>query len=111
MTDPNSFAGFLAALASANHKPAEVRRRFNPRPPGVIREGSASAAVLAFLRESGRFHTEASIRFVVKRSHSATSWALLYLRGQGLIEAVSDARRSGRYLRYRAVPQEGGSDD
>ena len=108
MTDPTTFASFLQQLASAPAKAAIVKPRHNPRPPGVIREGSASAAVLAFLLSSGRFHGEASIRFATGRSHSAVSWALLYLRGLGLIVAAPDTRRDGRnanarYLRYRAV--------
>lgn len=109
--DPMSFNAFLQQLATASPKVAVVKPRHNPRPPGVIREGSASAAVLEFLRKSGRFHSEASIRFATGRSHSAVSWALLYLRGLGRIIAVPDTRRNARnnnarYLRYRAATTE-----
>jgi hypothetical protein len=104
--DPMSFNAFLQQLATASPKVAVVKPRHNPRPPGVIREGSASAAVLEFLRKSGRFHSEASIRFATGRSHSAVSWALLYLRGLGRIVAVPDTRRDARYLRYRAATTE-----
>jgi hypothetical protein len=76
--------------------------RFNPRPPGVIREGSASDAVLKCLQESGGFKTECQLLWATKRSHSAISWACLYLIRQGLIEARPDTARNSRYLKYRA---------
>lgn len=47
--------------------------RFNPNPPGMVRPGSATDAVLAHLREhSGRFFTEAEITQAIGRSHAAT---------------------------------------
>ena len=83
--------------------PVPQRERFNPRPSGVIRDGSASDAVLQFLRVAGGFKTEAQIIWKVGRSHAAISWALLYLRRQGLVEARPDLTRSSRYKKYRAV--------
>jgi len=44
------------------------------------------------------------------RTHAAVSFALMYLRDQGLIEAFPDAARNPRYYRYRikkAAPDEG----
>lgn len=82
--------------------------RFNPRPPGVIREGSASDAVLKFLIEAGGFKTEAQILWKVRRSHSAVSWACLYLLRQGLIEARPDVLRNSRYKKYRATRPKAG---
>jgi hypothetical protein len=76
--------------------------RFNPRPAGVIRAGSASDAVLKYLQENGGFRTECQMLWATKRSHSAISWACLYLIRQGLIEARPDTARNSRYLKYRA---------
>lgn len=75
--------------------------RFNPRPPGVIREGSASDAVLKILAESPGFKTEAQLMWITKRSHSAISWACLFLKRHGLIEERPDTTRNSRYLKYR----------
>ena len=77
--------------------------RFNPRPAGVIREGSTSDLVLKYLCESGGFKTECQILWKVRRSHSAVSWSLLYLQRQGLVEGRRDPTRNSRYLKYRAV--------
>lgn len=76
--------------------------RFNPNPPGVVRPGSATDAVLAHLRDHpGRWFTESEITKAINRSHAATSWGLLYLSRQQLIESVADAHRNPRYRRYR----------
>ena len=83
--------------------PCSKAVRFNPRPPGVIREGSTSDLVLKFLCESGGFKTECQILWKVRRSHSAVSWSLLYLIRQGLVESRPDVVRSSRYKKYRAV--------
>lgn len=98
---------FLAQLQSiaAAQLPAKSPR-FNPRPPGVIREGSASDAVLKFMRESPGMKSEAAIRWATGRSHSAVSWALMYLARQGLIESRLDPVRNSRYRKYRLKPQE-----
>ena len=94
-----SLAWQLALIPASERKPI----RFNPRPAGVIREGSASDAVLKFLRESCGYRTEAQMLWKTQRSHSAVSWALLYLIRQGLVESRGDATRSTRYKKYRAV--------
>lgn len=95
----------LHSIANA-HAPAPPFVRFNPRPAGVIREGSASEAVLKFLRASPGFRNESQILWATKRSHSAISWALMYLARQGLIESAPEIHRNTRYRRYRAKPQE-----
>jgi hypothetical protein len=80
--------------------------RFNPRPPGVIREGSATDAVLAHLRaHPARFFCHHEIVAATGRSKVAVDWALIYLKDQGLIQCVSDAFRNSRYLRYRIVKE------
>jgi hypothetical protein len=76
--------------------------RFNPRPPGVIQPGSTSEAVLQILGSSpGRFFTAQQLIQETGRTHAAVSFALLYLRDQGRIEAYPDAARNPRFLRYR----------
>lgn len=77
--------------------------RYNPRPAGVIREGSATAAVLMVLQQRRLFLSHHQIVAATGRSGKAVDWALLYLRQLGLVEVVPDASRNSRYLRYRAV--------
>lgn len=96
----------LQTIASANAHSPEPPDRFNPRPPGVIVEGSASDDVLKFMRSSLGMKTEAQIRWATKRSHSAVSWALMYLTRRGLIESRLDPARNSRYRKYRLKPQE-----
>lgn len=90
-------------IALAFVPPAPTQKRFNPRPPGVIRKGSASEAVLLFLASSPGFKTEAQIRWQTDLRHSKVSWACLYLRQIGAIRGVSDSTRSNRYLKYCAT--------
>lgn len=76
--------------------------RFNPRPAGVIRDGSATDLVLAFLRaHPGRYFTNGQLIDATGRSHAAVSWACIYLRQQGLIDSVADESRNPKYMRYR----------
>ena len=76
--------------------------RYNPRPPGVIRDGSASHAILAYLAtRPARFVSSAELITGTGRTHAAVSWALVYLRSLDLIEAVTDEARNPRYNRYR----------
>ncbi len=80
--------------------------RYNPRPPGVIRLGSATEATLLFLRDAApRWLAFHQIQAGTGRSRVAVSWALLYLRSQQLVECVGDAARNPRYLRYRAIAE------
>lgn len=78
--------------------------RYNPRPAGVIRDGSATQSVLAFLRNDPKlFHRHHQIVSGTGRTYKSVNWALLFLRSQGLVECVSDEQRNSRYLRYRAA--------
>lgn len=82
--------------------------RFNPRPAGVIREGSASDITLAALKaRPGVWLTHAQILRITGLGTKAACWALIYLHAQGHIEITSDDARNARYRRYRAVRQEG----
>lgn len=82
-------------------KPEDPKpERYNPRPPGVIREGSATAAVLAFLlAHRGKRFAAYQVIHATGCTQKATSWALVYLQQQGLIETSPDPRNE-RYLRY-----------
>ncbi|CAN7342114.1 hypothetical protein LJR074_001947 [Acidovorax sp. LjRoot74] len=76
--------------------------RYNPRPAGVIREGSATDAVLQALNQrSGSWLTHAQLLVLTQRSTKAVCWALLYLRAQGMVESAPDDSRNARYQRYR----------
>lgn len=78
--------------------------RYNPRPPGVIRQGSATEAVLECLRaHHGQFLTHNQIMFKTRRTQKALTHGLSFLRALGMVEVSSDDGRNARYLRYRAV--------
>lgn len=97
----------LQQIAECDQSAKPKSRKFNPRPAGVIQPGSATEAVLAFLKTSPGLKTEAQIVWATKRSHSAVSWALLRLRAWGMIEAIGDPSRNSRYLRYRISTNQG----
>lgn len=93
---------FLVQQLHARGGKQERAARFNPRPPGVIREGSATHAVLEFLRSRPRmFFTHGQIVDATGRTEKSVCWGLLYLRTQGLIDSLEDATRCSRYLKYR----------
>ncbi len=92
-------------LAASGTRRLIDRQVFNPRPAGVIREGSATEAVLAFLRKSPRrYHRHHEIITGTNRSSKAVCFALIYLRELGYIETTPDAERNSRYLRYCLKP-------
>jgi DNA-binding transcriptional ArsR family regulator len=71
----------------------------------VMRQGAATLAVLDYLRSDGSFRREGEIMRATGKKHGAVSFALLVLRGRGLVMAVPDTVRNSRYLRYKAVPE------
>ena len=87
-----------AASGRANPRPAIHK----PRTVSVMREESATSAVLEYLRQEPVFRMEAEILAATGRSHSAVSWALLVLRKRGYVLCVPDVIRNSRYLRYKA---------
>lgn len=100
----SSLAWVVAQVQISSQEPRPRPHRFNPRPPGVIRPGSATEAVLEFLREHpGRFFRHSQIVQGCGRSKVAVDWALAYLRELGLAEAIPDPLRNARYMRYRIV--------
>lgn len=96
--------GQLLRMADGRQAMKLTEPRYNPRPAGVIREGSASHAILAYMHtRPARFVSNAELIHGTGRTHAAVSWALVYLRSLGVIEAVADEARNPRYNRYRLV--------
>lgn len=88
-----------AQAAAATPPPPE---RFNPRPLGVIRDGSTTQLVLVFLQaRPHQLFPHWQIVSAVGRSKVAVDWALAFLRQQGLVDAIPDRGRNARYFRYR----------
>lgn len=78
--------------------------RYNPCPPGVIRNGSSTSAVLAVLRQrQGVWLTHQQIMYLSGRPTKQVCWALLYLGMQEMIESTPDDYRNARYKRYRCT--------
>ena len=105
-----SGAGWMARqlLTMADGRAMRLEQpRYNPRPPGVIREGSATDEVLKLLSAyPGRFFSYAEIRARCRhRSHAALSWGLIYLKRMGLVQVVGDDARNPQYLRYRIAKE------
>ncbi len=97
----------IAAVANRDMHEGTEASRFNPRPPGVIRDGSATQAVFAFLdQRRGVFFTRLQIVTATGRSERAVDWALLFLKAQQKCKAVEDINRNPRYLRY-GIAKEG----
>ena len=99
--DPCSLSAQLTAASGAICRQARGARKHHPL-SGVLMEAGASMAVLKYLRDEGEYRTAAEILHGTGRSHSAVSWALLFLRRIGRVESVPDSRRNQRYLRDRA---------
>lgn len=72
---------------------------------GVICEGSATAAVVAWLeRKPPRaYWTKAQILAGTGRTVKSIDWALIFLRSTGRVEIAGD-QRNPRYLSYRLTP-------
>jgi hypothetical protein len=103
MSDWKSMVGHLASLQV---EPDQEAKHFNPKPAGVIRQGSATEAVLQVLQGAqGQFLTHSQIQARTGRTQKALSWALLYLHSHGHIQRAPDDSRNGRYYRYSAKHQ------
>lgn len=75
--------------------------RYNPRPAGVIRPGSATQEVLSWLQSNpGRWFSHFQIVQATGRTSKSVDWALLFLKARGLIESTQDEWRNSRYLKY-----------
>jgi DNA-binding transcriptional ArsR family regulator len=77
---------------------------WNPRPPGVMRDGAATKVVLAYLQARPRqWFSRTQIVEATGKTQPAVQWALHYLRAEGLVECTPEVERNPRYLRYRCV--------
>ena len=113
MTTPAAWAlaRDLLALSEQRERDAPTKRiQFNPVPPGSIRAGSATEAVLAWITAPARrnhWHTRGQILAGTNRSEKSVNWALLHLLQQGYIECVPDGTRNPHYRRYKALSRAG----
>lgn len=106
MQSHNPWGTFISQLESAAAVEKPKRGSYNPRPAGVIQPGSATAAVLDFLRSKPHaFFTHSQIQAATGKTKVAIDWGLIYLKSQGLVEVTSDPR-SERYHRYRMARSE-----
>lgn len=78
--------------------------RWNPRPAGIMRPGSATEAVCTYLQErpGPGWVTRQQIVASTRRTGKAVDWALIFLRAVQAVESSQDPRNA-RYLRYRAT--------
>ncbi|MBP7501190.1 MAG: hypothetical protein KA784_00220 [Aquabacterium sp.] len=77
----------LALRRQENPLPESRFCRYNPRPPGVIRPGSASADVLDLLASRpGQWLYRYQIIHITGRTRKSIDWALIFLEGSGLVE-------------------------
>jgi hypothetical protein len=104
MTERTSSLSWISAQLAMRFSEPPSQARFNPRPPGVIRPGGATDAVLGFLRQSppNRYFSCFELCRYTERSIKAVNHACLYLQAQGLILTVPDPRNP-RYYRYAAT--------
>lgn len=94
------FSWGVQQLVSARPDPTPTH--YNPRPPGVIRNGSVTHAVLLFLDSNrGKWYSAYQVVHAVGCTQKSADWAFIFLREQGLIESCPD-QRNPRYLRYGA---------
>jgi hypothetical protein len=85
---------------------APVRQHFNPYPPGVLQEGGAAKAVLAFLEANqGRYFTLGQLILATGRTDKSLDWACRFLCSIGRVEWRSDESRNPKYRRYAFKPQ------
>ena len=78
--------------------------RYNPRPAGVICEGSATHAVYVFLQSKPNvYFSLAQLIHQTGRTKRSVDFGVAYLRQLGLIDAIPDTYRSTRYLRYSLI--------
>jgi hypothetical protein len=75
--------------------------RYNPRPPGVMREDGTAKAIYEMLqRFPGRYFTFGEVMVRIGCTKRAADWGLRFLKAQQLIDCSTDEGRNARYLRY-----------
>ena len=94
----------MAVGATQRHGLGLTIPRYNPRPKGVICEGSATHAVLLFMQQHPNvFFTLSQLMHHTARTKRSVDFAVIYLKRTHVIEATPDTVRSPRYLKYRLV--------
>lgn len=95
----------LTVLTLLASKPSHtVCHGYNPNPPGVLKDDSATDVVLRYLRtQIPRFVTREQIVVATGCKPKSIDWALYYLRGLKIIECRrGTAKRSPLYQEYRS---------
>lgn len=104
----STFGRLVAQRVAAS---APVQARHNPRPPGVVRPGSAADRILTVLRsQPRRFFSREELIAATGLPEQSTAWPLFFLQRQELI-GVGDDPRNPRYLRYRFRTGAGGAEN
>lgn len=76
--------------------------RYNPRPIGVMQEGSAKDVLTLLKASPDRWFTFSQIMAGTPgRTTKSLDWACIFLRTMGYVECSRDDGRNRRYLRYR----------
>lgn len=110
MNAPSPWSIALAQVSDLPPNPGKPSR-FNPRPAGVMIEGSATVRVLKALREV--FPNALPHHELIRRSgttRGAAAWAICFLASRGLIEKLGHPGHS-RYMRYRCKPEAEGESN
>lgn len=90
----------MQLMVAVSRKPSRAPA-FNPRPPGVIRKGSATEAVYKLLKAHPHMaYTHGQIVALTGRSPKAVDWGVLFLRRREMIMCFGDPRNS-RYWVYQ----------
>lgn len=107
---PQDWAQHFSQLANRPAPDTGLRLdlpRYNPRPAGVIRPGSATQAVLTLLQaHPARWFNHYQIVSLTGRTAKAVDWALLFLKARGMVQTSRDEWRNSRYLKYAIVQVE-----
>ena len=108
MTDPRrSWASTVALLqqaatANARAKGEPATSRYNPRPAGVIRRGSATHLVLQVLaNRQSQWLTRERLVWHTRCTRKSVDWALIYLRARGLVDMTTDLVNGQQRYRLR----------
>jgi len=76
--------------------------RYNPRPSGVMQEGSAKEILALLESNPERWFTFAQIMAVIPgRTCKSLDWGCIFLRSMGYVECSRNDGRNSKYLRYR----------
>lgn len=105
MNKPGTWLSMQLQTISQNSRHVSRPKRFNPHPPGVMKEsGAAKALFTIFYENPNSFFTRQQLIEASGRSEYAVDWGLIFLRSQRIIQRVEDSKRNSRYHRYRLSP-------